>query len=145
MAYLRSDVTLDSLNARLGENLPGYLGIHMTGYGEGEMISRMELKKIHFAPNTYLHAGSVVTLADTTAGFGTFAHLPEGSLGFTTIELKSNFLGTQREGAIICIARAQHYGRNTQIWDAEVFDEATNRKLALFRCSQMILWPKPKE
>lgn len=142
MGHLRKDLTLETLNTRIGENLPGYLGISMTGFGEGEMSSRMALKAIHFAPNTYLHAGSIVTLADTTAGFGTFAHLPEGSTGFTTIELKSNFLGTLREGAIICIAKAQHLGRNTQIWDAEVFDEATNRKMALFRCSQMILWPK---
>lgn len=142
MGHLRQDLTLDILNSRIGENLPGYLGISMTDFGEGEITSRMELKKIHFAPNTYLHAGSIVTLADTTAGFGTYAHLPEGSTGFTTIELKSNFLGTLREGAIICVAKAQHLGRNTQIWDAEVFDEATHRKMALFRCSQMILWPK---
>lgn len=142
MGHLKADLTLEALNSRIGENLPGYLGISMTRFGEGEMVSRMELKKIHFAPNTYLHAGSIVTLADTTAGFGTYAHLPAGSSGFTTIELKSNFLGTLREGSIICIARAQHLGRNTQIWDAEVFDEATNRKMALFRCSQMILWPK---
>jgi len=142
MGNLRPDLTLEQLNARIGENLPGYLGIQITGFAEGEMRSRMELKPVHFAPNTYLHAGSVVTLADTTAGFGTYTHLPTGSIGFTTIELKSNFLGTLRQGAIMCVSRAQHLGRNTQVWDAEVFDEASGRKLALFRCTQMILWPK---
>jgi 1,4-dihydroxy-2-naphthoyl-CoA hydrolase len=142
MGHLKSGLTLESLNARIGDNLPGYLGIAMTGFSEGEMHSRMALKSLHFAPNTYLHAGSIVTLADTTAGFGTYVHLPEGSVGFTTIELKSNFLGTLRQGAIICTAKAQHLGRNTQVWDAEVFDEDTGRKMALFRCTQMILWPK---
>ncbi|MFW8565444.1 PaaI family thioesterase [Orrella sp. 11846] len=141
MSFLKPDLTLEKLNARIGENLPGYLGLTMIRFGENEMVSRMELKKIHFAPNTYLHAGSLVTLADTTAGFGTFAHLPEGSSGFTTIELKSNFFKTLREGSLICVATAQHLGRNTQVWDAEVFNEANNDRLCMFRCTQMILWP----
>ncbi len=37
---------------------------------------------------------------------------------------------------------AQHLGRCTHVWDAEVTDEASGRKLALFRCTQMILWRK---
>lgn len=144
MSKLRPDLTLQVLSERLGQsdNLPRHLGIELTHLDEFSLHSRMPLQARHFAPNTYLHAGSVVTLADTTAGFATYAHLPEGAHSFTTIELKSNFLGTAREGAISCRAWAQHLGRNTHVWDAEVYDEATGKKIALFRCTQMILWPK---
>ena len=83
-----------------------------------------------------------MALADTTCGYATIAHLPEGAQSFTTIELKSNHLGTIREGSCTCVATAQHLGRTTQVWDAVVSDEASGRKLALFRCTQMILWPK---
>lgn len=145
MTKLRQDITLASLRERIGENLPGFLGIELLDLRDHELKSRMALKQMHFAPNTYLHAASVVGLADTTAGFATYAHLPPGSLSFTTIELKTNFLGTTREGGIVCIARAQHLGRNTQVWDAEVFDETSHKKIALFRCSQMVLWPKGGE
>lgn len=147
MSQLRSDITLEKLAQRLGQsdNLPRHLGIELTHLEPFVLESRMQLQPRHFAPNTYLHAGSVVTLADTTAGFATYAHLPPGSSSFTTIELKSNFLGTAREGAITCKAYAQHLGRNTHVWDAEVFAEATGKKIALFRCTQMILWPKPQE
>lgn len=147
MSQLRSDITLEKLAQRLGQsdNLPRHLGIELTHLEPFVLESRMQLQPRHFAPNTYLHAGSVVTLADTTAGFATYAHLPPGSLSFTTIELKSNFLGTAREGAITCKAYAQHLGRNTHVWDAEVFAETTGKKIALFRCTQMILWPKPQE
>jgi uncharacterized protein (TIGR00369 family) len=102
----------------------------------------MAVKKLHVAPNQFLHAASVVALADTSCGYATIAHLPEGAASFTTIELKSNFLGTVREGSVACTATAQHLGRNTQVWDAVVTDEATGRKISLFRCTQMILWPK---
>lgn len=147
MSQLRPDITLNVLTTRLGQsdNLPRHLGIELTKLEEFGLESRMPLQARHFAPNTYLHAGSVVTLADTTAGFATYAHLPDGAYSFTTIELKSNFLGTVREGAITCRAWAQHLGRNTQVWDAEVFAEATGKKIALFRCTQMILWPKAQE
>jgi len=142
MSLFRTDITVDILNARSGENLPGYLGVELTDLREFELDSRMTLRKIHFAPNTYLHAASVIALADTTCGYATVAHLPAGASSFTTIELKSNFLGTTRGQGIICKTRAQHLGKNTQVWDAEVFDEETHKKIALFRCSQMILWPK---
>lgn len=142
MSRLRTDVTLEVLNQRGTEYLPGYLGIEMLSLAQGTAASRMPVKQLHFAPNNFLHAASIVALADTTCGYCTIAHLPDGAESFTTIELKSNHLGTVREGSIACVATAQHLGRTTQVWDAEVTDEATGRKLALFRCTQMILWPR---
>ena len=88
-------------------------------------------------------AGTVVTLADTAAGVGCLSSLPEGASGFTTIELKSNHLGTAREGTLLCTATAAHLGRTTQVWDAQVSHEDTGRAIAMFRCTQLILYPEP--
>lgn len=142
MSKLRTDIDLAVLNERSAEYLPGYLGIEILSVEQGRLTSRMPVRQLHFAPNSFLHAASIVALADTSCGYGTVAHLPEGAESFTTIELKSNHLGTVREGTIACVATAQHLGRSTQVWDAEVSDEASGRRLALFRCTQMILWPK---
>jgi len=142
MSILRPEVTIEVLNERGSEYLPGYLGIEMVELVPNSLSSRMQIRKLHFAPNDFLHAASVVALADTTCGYATVAHLPAGAESFTTIELKSNHLGTLREGSIACTAAAQHLGRNTQVWDAVVTDAANGRKIALFRCTQMILWPR---
>jgi len=142
MSKLRPEITIEVLNQRGSEYLPGFLGVQMTELSQDSLCSRMPVRKLHFAPNDFLHAASIVALADTTCGYATVAHLPQGALSFTTIELKSNHLGTIKEGSIACVASAQHLGRNTQVWDAVVTDEATGRKIALFRCTQMILWPK---
>lgn len=139
---LRADVTLDILNQRSEGNLPGIMGIEILDVQEGQLTSRMPIQPYHLAPNGYLHAASVIALADTSCGYATVAHLPEGAQSFTTIELKSNHLGTARQGAIACTARVEHLGRNTQVWDAVVTDESTGKKIALFRCTQMVLWPK---
>ncbi|HET8529122.1 MAG TPA: PaaI family thioesterase, partial [Gaiellaceae bacterium] len=104
----------------------------------GVVRARLALAKQHFAPNGYVHAGAIVTLADTACGYGCLLTLPDGATGFTTIELKTNFLRSAREGTITCEARLVHGGRTTQLWDATVRD-GDDRAMALFRCSQLIL------
>ncbi len=123
-------------------HLPGHLGVEILTVSREAVESRMGVQKNVMAPNGYLHAASIVALADTSCGYGCIATLPEGASGFTTIELKANFLGTARDGAIFCRATPVHLGRTTQVWDAAVSAEASGAKIALFRCTQMVLWPK---
>lgn len=122
--------------------LPGLLDIEMVELAEGMSRMRCVVQEKHLASNGYLHAASVVALADTTAGYGCVANLPEGAIGFTTIELKSNHLGTLLEGVLLSEGRLAHQGRSTQVWDVLVNAEETRKKIALFRCTQMILYPR---
>ena len=123
--------------------LPGLVGVEIVSVEPGGLVqSRLAVRREVMAPNGFLHAAAVIALADTSCGYGCVANLPQGASGFTTIELKSNFLGTAREGAIACRATPVHLGRTTQVWDAEVTLEGTETRIALFRCTQMVLWPK---
>jgi uncharacterized protein (TIGR00369 family) len=119
-------------------HLPGELRIEVVSVTDETVRARMPLLQIHLAPHGYLHAASVVALADSACGYGCIAGLPEGS-GFTTIELKANYLATQTSGSLACEATLVHRGRTTQVWDAEVTDEASGRRLALFRCTELLL------
>lgn len=130
---------------RFGQgHLPGHLGVEIVTVSPKTVESRMVVRPEVMAPNGFLHAASVIALADTSCGYGCLATLPEGAKGFTTIELKANFLGTAREGAIACRATPVHLGRTTQVWDAVVTNEASGARIALFRCTQMVLWQNPK-
>jgi 1,4-dihydroxy-2-naphthoyl-CoA hydrolase len=133
---------LDKLNERGLGTLPGLIGLEILKAQEGAVSSRLDLREELMAPNGYLHAATVVALADTSCGYGTLVNLPEGAESFTTIELKSNFVGTKRDGAIGCEAKLVHGGRTTQVWDATVSDEEGDKPIALFRCTQMILYPR---
>ena len=133
---------LDRLNERGVGTLPGLIGIEVLEAEKGRLASRLELRDELMAPNGYLHAATIVALADTSCGYGTFVSLPQGGEGFTTVELKSNFLGTKRAGVIGCAARLAHGGRTTQVWDATVNDAEGGKPLALFRCTQLILYPR---
>ena len=107
---------------------------------DGRTEARLAVRDELLAPNGYLHAGAVIALADTASGYGCVASLPEGSTGFTTIELKANFLGTVTDGALRCRAVRVHGGRTTQVWDATVTGEGDGKTLALFRCTQLLLY-----
>ena len=124
------------------KQFPGYVGVEVATVEPGALVALMTVRPELLAPNGYLHAGAVVTLADTAAGYACVAHLPDGAKSFTTVELKSNFLGTARDGMLVAKARAAHLGRTTHVWDVEVETADEGRTLALFRCTQMILYPK---
>jgi uncharacterized protein (TIGR00369 family) len=139
---LRSDVTLEHFRTRGDGRLPGLVGFRIVALQEGRVDAELDVRPDLVAPNGYLHAASVIALADTACGYGCLAHLPAGAENFTTVELKANFLGTAREGTIACTASPIHLGSSTQVWDAIVTDKADGKKIALFRCTQMILWPR---
>ena len=136
---LRADITAESLHERQAECLPGRFGLVVTRIAEGALDAEVALQPWMMAPNGYLHAASVLLLADTAAGYAEHRAPACGAKNFTTIELKTNFLGTVREGKIRTECRAEHLGRTTQVWSASVLG-ADDRRIALFRCTQLILW-----
>lgn len=136
------DITLEKLQRRGDGRLPALFGFRVIDVQEGLLHAELDIRPELLAPNGYLHAATIIALADTAAGFGCIAHLPEGAQNFTTVELKANFVSTAREGTIVTRARPAHLGNTTQVWDAEVTRKSDGGKIALFRCTQMVLWPK---
>lgn len=132
----------DTFNSRSATLLPGFMGVVITSIRDGVVEAHIDLQPHHMAPNGFLHAASVIALADSACGSGCVACLPEGAESFTTVEQKSNHLGTAREGTITCRAHAVHHGRTTQVWDAQVFHQKTGKTIAMYRCTQMILYPR---
>ena len=135
-----TNISVNQLHERQQGTLSELLGFDIISASPQEIKAGFDIKPHHLAPNGYLHAASIIMLADTSCGYGCMITLPEGANSFTTIELKSNFLGTAREGKVGCIAKPIHLGRTTQVWDATV--SAAGKTIALFRCTQMVLWPK---
>jgi len=139
---LRPGVTVEKMNTRGSGRLPGLFGFRVMALEQGMLVAELDIRPDLLAPNGYLHAATVIALADTASGYGCIAHLPDGAENFTTVELKCNFLGTAREGSLACVAKSVHLGRNTQVWDATVTKRGDGKPIALFRCTQMVLWPK---
>ena len=117
---LRPGIDVTSLNQRGVGRLPGLFGFRVMALEQGMLVAELDVRHDLLAPNGFLHAATVIALADTACGYGCIAHLPRGAENFTTVELKSNFLGTARDGTIACVARPPHLGNATQVWYAVV-------------------------
>ena len=139
---LRAGITVEMLNERGRGRLPELVGFRVMALEQGLLVAELDVRPDLVAPNGFLHAATVIALADTACGYGCIAHLPKGAENFTTVELKSNFIGTARDGTITCVARPAHLGKTTQIWDAVVTRHDDGKTIALFRCTQMVLWPQ---
>jgi len=136
-------LTPEQFNQRGADKLPGHLGIVITQRSAAsEVWAELQVKKALMAPNGFLHAASVIAIADTAAGYGSIVNLPAEATGFTTIELKSNHLSTALDGTLECVAKPVHLGKTTQVWDAVVTHRESGKTIALFRCTQMVLYPK---
>lgn len=139
MERLKSPQTLAEWNERNKDYFPGHLEMEMLAVEPDEVRMRMPIDPRKCGWNGFLHAGAVVSLADTACGSATVRNLPQDAAGFTTVELKCNLVGTALEGDAICVAKPVHNGRTTQVWDAEVRSAKSGKMIAVFRCTQMIL------
>jgi uncharacterized protein (TIGR00369 family) len=136
---LMTDERAAGANEFAKDRHPGMVGVEILSVAKDEVRGRVPVTHELVAGTGFLWAPVVITLADWLCAVGIGEHLPEDA-GFTTIEIKTNFLGTVREGgAIAGRAWPVHTGRTTHVWDVEVSNEATGKVIALFRCTQMIL------
>ena len=136
-------VAIEEFIERGRDRLPGLIGVQIDEIADGAVRMHLPLRPELLAPNGYLHAATVVALADSACGYGCIASLPADATGFTTIELKTNFLATALDGTLHCESRRVHGGRTTQIWDATVMHDS-GKTLALFRCTQLLLYADPR-
>jgi uncharacterized protein (TIGR00369 family) len=136
----RPEITPQALNERSRGHLPGLVGMEVLEVSSNGLRSRLAVRPELFAPNGYVHAATLIALADTTCGYGALAFLPDGARSFTTLELKTSFIGAVREGGILCHAAPLNLSRNTQVWDALCVSDGDGRRLALFRCTQLVLY-----
>lgn len=134
--------TIEEWNSRGAGYLPGHLRFEFLKVEPDEVCAHLKVETSHLAWNGFMHAGAVVSLADSCCGYGTVRSLPEGADGFTTVDLSCNFIGTALDGDVTCTATPVHKGRRTQVWDATVSNGENGRAIAKFRCTQIILWPR---
>ena len=134
--------SVEDLNRSNIGKLPEHLGLNIIEVAPGRVVGRFEARPDLVAHTGFLLAGCVLSICDILCAYGVSTAWPDGASGFTTVEVKCNFMGTLTQGAGVCTAELLHGGRTTQVWDAAFRDEASGRLLAAFRCTQIILYPR---
>jgi 1,4-dihydroxy-2-naphthoyl-CoA hydrolase len=119
------------------------LGIEIVGEGE-QTSARLKVRHELIAGTGYLWAPVVVGIADALCAFGVSRHWPDHAASFTTIEAKANFFSSAKEDdEVVGLATPLHLGSTTQVLDARVQNATTDRTMAAYRCTQLMLYPRP--
>ncbi len=142
MAATSNNTSVEKLNAANVGKLPEHIGLSVTEVEPGKVVGRFDVRTDLVAHTGFLLAGSVLSIADILCAYGVSTVWPEGASGFTTAEVKCNFMGTLREGTVQVTASLLHGGRTTQVWDARIEDASSGKLMAAFRCTQIILYPR---
>jgi uncharacterized protein (TIGR00369 family) len=123
-------------------NFLNLLGIEISSPDSGQSpIARLTVSHDLIAGTGFLWAPVVLTLADALCAFGVNHHWPEGAKSFTTVDCSANFVSSAREGDVVmATAKPLHTGRTTQVWDAMVTNETSERLMASYHCTQLILY-----
>jgi len=117
------------------------LGVEALAGEPGEVRARVAWHPDRCTSGDALHGGVLMALADTCGGACAFANLPDGAVGTTTIESKTNFFRAVRSGFVEATARPLHVGRTTVVVETDLFDEAEKR-VARVTQTQAVLYPQ---
>jgi uncharacterized protein (TIGR00369 family) len=130
------------LNEFFRLKVPGMFGCEITNVSPERAEGRLTVTEPLIAGTGFLFAPVVIGMADFLCAAAIGPHLPDGA-SFTTIEVKTNFVSSAREGDVVTgEAHPVHLGRTTQVWDATVTNATTGRLMALFRNTQLVLLPR---
>jgi len=129
----------EGANEFFGPRVPGLVGAVFDGVAADEVTGHIDVTDELIAGTGFLFAPAIIALADTLCALGTAEHLSPGQ-SFTTVELKTNFLGSARLGErVTARATPAHIGGRTQVWDVEVRNETRDRVISLFRCTELVI------
>lgn len=120
------------------KRFPGLLGMRVVDRRHGYCRVEIDIEEKHLRFRADgLHAGAVVSLADSACGAGCQASLADGKT-FSTVELKANLIATASSGTIVAEATPVHMGARTHVWEARV-TRNDGKLIAIFTCTQLIM------
>lgn len=100
-----------------------HMGVTLTKATPDLIEAEMTVLPEHCTVGDRVHGGAVMSLADNLGAVGAFLNLAPDAKGTTTIESKTNFLGSVKAGAKL-VARCEplHRGRRSQVWQTRIED-----------------------
>ena len=97
------------------------LGITALEATAGRVVLQLDWNESLCTSGGLLHGGTMMALADAAGGLSAFLNLPEGAVGTSTIESKTNFLGAVREGGtVVATTTPLHVGSSTIVLETEL-------------------------
>ena len=117
---------------------PRLMGVEIIEATKAAVRGRIVVKPEICTAANIMHGGAIMAFADTLGAIGAFLNLPQGSLT-TTIESKTNFIGSAKEGStLVAESVPLHIGRRSSVWQTRIARE-DGKLVAVITQTQLIL------
>ena len=131
-------IDVHALQQRLEPLFPGLMGVTLTEVTPERVVATMKVRPDLCTAGSILHGGAFMAFADTIGAVATVVNLPTGART-TTIESKTNFLGSAAVGSTVTAeCTAFHRGRTTMVWQTQIRSEQ-GKLCAVVTQTQMVL------
>ena len=121
-----------------GQPFPQLMGVEIISAEPSIVRGRLTVRPDLCTSGHILHGGAIMAFADTLGATGAFLNLPAGA-GTTTVESKTNFFSSAREGTtVLAETTPLHIGRRTSVWQTRISRE-DGKLIALVTQTQMVL------
>ena len=120
---------------------PSLMGVEIYEATKECVRGRLKVRADLCTSGNILHGGAIMAFADTLGATGAFLNLPEGA-GTTTMESKTNFIGSAKEGTTVeALTTPVHVGRRSSVWQTRITRE-DGKLVAIVTQTQMVLLPQ---
>ena len=121
--------------------VPTLMGVEIVTAEPARVVAKLHVRPDLCTAGNIMHGGAIMAFADTLGAIGAFLNLPEGALT-TTIESKTNFIGSAKEGTTVTgESTPVHTGKRTSVWTTRITRE-DGKLVAIVTQTQMILLPE---
>lgn len=133
-----SHAALEQLRALESRGLADALGIEVVELTPDRVVALMPVDERTRQPFGILHGGASVALAETAVSLGAWRSIDRERFAAVGLEINANHLRSKADGTVRVVATPLHRGRTTQVWSAEIRDEA-DRLVCIARCTMAIV------
>jgi len=117
------------------------MGVQVTEASAERVVGELLVRDDLCTAGGILHGGAAMAFADALGAVGASLALPEGAIGTTTLESKTNFLGAAKAGVTVRgETTAIHRGKQTSVWQTKI-STIEGKPVALVTQTQMVLRP----
>ena len=115
--------TLDLIKHIQKDTMDEFLGIDVIEIGPDYLKATMPVDKRTMQPTGRIHGGANVVLAESLGSIGANMVVDNTKAVCFGLDINANHVRGVSQGKVTGIAKPQHIGGTTQVWEIKIYDE----------------------
>lgn len=139
MSLWFKDYSIDYLEGLRNKNMGEHLGIEFVDLGPDFISARMPVDPRTTQPFGILHGGASCVLSETLGSVAAWMTIDPDQNRAVGLEINANHIRAVTQGFVLGTCRPLHTGRRTQVWQTDITEEATGKRVAISRLTVAII------